>query len=112
MASAVHLGLVRIAMIAIVALSPCACLAQSPAPDGQAESKLTYDQVKEIAARAAQENHIHLERYNEPVLRFTKSNVGSEWWVGYSRRTAGRLGGHFAIVVNDNTKEVRVVPGL
>jgi hypothetical protein len=112
MASAVHLGLARIVMIAVVALSPVACLAQSHALDGPAESKLTYDQVKVIAAKAAQDKGIKLERYNEPVLRFTKSDGGSEWWVGYTRRDPLRLGGHFAIVVNDSTKEVRVVPGL
>jgi hypothetical protein len=109
-----HHSLVRITAMLVLALSPIIGVAQSPASamDGQADSKLTPNQVKEIAVKAAREKGIPLERYNEPVLRFTKSRVGSEWWVGYSRRGVERIGGHFAIVVNDNTKESRVVPGL
>jgi hypothetical protein len=80
--------------------------------DGPPEAKLTYSEVRGLATDAALANGITLNNYNEPVLRFNKSIAGSEWWVGYTRRAQGRLGGTFAVVVNDNTKEARIAPGL
>src|SRR5690349_17266252 len=111
MASALQRCLARIAVIAVLALPTSACQGRSPL-DGPPDAKLTYSEVRKLADDAAQANGVALGKYNEPVLRFNKSNGLSEWWVGYSRKEPGRLGSTMSIVVNDDTKEVRVVPGL
>ena len=111
MAFALQRYLARIAVIALLAVTTAACQGKSPL-DGPPGAKLTYSEVRKLADDAALAKGIALGKYNEPVLRFNKSNDNSEWWVGYSRMEPGRIGGNMSIVVNDDTKEVRIVPGL
>jgi hypothetical protein len=111
MAFALQPRLARIALVAVLAFSVSACQGKSPL-DGPPDAKLTYSEVRKLADEAARAKGIELSKYNEPVLRFNKSNDRSEWWVGYSRKEPGRIGGTMSIVVNDDTKESRIVPGL
>lgn len=94
----------------VIATFVVSCSSRSPLV-GPPDAKLGYSEVNTLAIEAAKANGIVVAEYNQPVLNFEKSRVGSEWRVAFTMLSPARPGGHFAVLINDGTKQSRFEPG-
>jgi hypothetical protein len=109
MESAVQYSANRFAAVAAFALL-ASCSGRSPL-DGPPDARLTYNEASAIAMDAAKANGVKTAEYNQPVLNFDKQRHGAEWRVSFTMLPPERPGGHFAILINDDTKHVQFEPG-
>ena len=79
-----------------------------PAPDAP-KTRLTVEEVREMADNVARSERVFLQNYEEPQV-FYEETHGS-WSVLYIRVQPGPQGEDFTIVVSDETGECTIIRG-
>lgn len=74
-------------------------------------SRMTPDQVVEIANEAAKAKGYVLDKYLNPKIEFSPQHKGREWMVFFERNFTAPPGAHFLVWIDDETGEALLMSG-
>jgi hypothetical protein len=102
----------RMFLVAVfaAALLVSACSEKTPldAPPG---AKLGYQQVKEIAAEALEDEGVDLADYEQPELIFNGARHPKTWSVNYRHKDPAPAGGDYTVTIDDQSEDTKVRGG-